>query len=56
MAESGNTDERITISSDDARGARGPKAGTVGDTLLPMLIGMIVLTIVGVFVILMIVR
>ena len=48
MAESENNDARITITAEDARGARGPKDGTVGDTLLPMLIGMIVLTIVAV--------
>ncbi len=41
-------DEAIVISADDARGAKGPEAGTAGDTLLPMLITMLVLTIVGV--------
>jgi hypothetical protein len=55
MAEPRNNDERITITADDARGSLGPNRGTVGDTLLPMLIGMIVLTIVGVFVVLMVI-
>lgn len=38
----------IVISATDARGAGGSRSGTVGDTLLPMLIGVIVLTVIGV--------
>lgn len=38
---------RIAISSDDARGALGPEEITVGDTLLPMLTGLILLTVIG---------
>lgn len=38
----------IIISENDARGARGPQAGSRGDTLVPMLIGAVVLTIIGV--------
>ena len=56
MAESRNNDERTTImasDASDARGAEGPKYGALGDTLLPMLIGAIALTIVGVFVVFM---
>lgn len=41
-------DERIVISVDDARGAEGPRSGTLGDTLLPMLIGVVTLTLIGV--------
>jgi hypothetical protein len=48
-------DEQITISTNDARGAEGPKSGTVGDTLLPMLIGLIVGTIVCVGIVMMVV-
>lgn len=47
MDERKRTDA-IIISADDARGARGPEKGTAGDTLLPMLITMIVLTALGV--------
>ncbi len=39
---------QITISSDAARGAQGSEEITIGDTLLPMLIGLIVLTVIGV--------
>ena len=53
MAESRNNDERTTIVASDARGAEGPKYGALGDTLLPMLIGAIALTIVDVFVVFM---
>jgi hypothetical protein len=49
-------DEQITISANDARGSLGAKSGTLGDTLLPMLIGMIVLTIVGIFIAFMVIR
>lgn len=38
----------IVISANDARGARGPEEGTLGDTLLPMLIVLIVFTVLGV--------
>jgi hypothetical protein len=41
-------EKQIVISADDARGAGGPRSGTIGDTLLPMLIGVIVLTALGV--------
>ena len=53
MAVSKNDHEPIVISANDARGALGPKDGTWGDTLLPMLIGVIVLSVVGIFVVAM---
>ena len=55
MTEANNDDEQIIISSDDARGGLGAEEGTSGDTLLPMLIGGLVLTVVGVIVVWMIV-
>lgn len=55
MAELQKIDEPPAISANDARGARGPRDGTLGDTLLPMLIGTIVLTIIGVFAVILIV-
>lgn len=41
---------QVIISSADARGGDGPESGTVGDTLVPMLIGVLGLTFVGVIV------
>jgi hypothetical protein len=38
----------FVISEDDARGASAPEEGTLGDTLLPMLITLIVCTALGV--------
>lgn len=46
----------IVISADDARGANGPDKGTVGDTLLPMLISLIVFTALGVSIVAYLVR
>jgi len=37
-----------SISSDDARGSLGPEEGSQGDTLLPMLIGALVLSVLGI--------
>ncbi len=39
---------RTVISANAARGAKGPEEGTVGDTLLPMLIALILFTAIGV--------
>lgn len=55
MVEPKIIDEQITISATDARGALGPKSGTAGDTLLPMLFGLVGFTIVGVFIVVMVV-
>jgi hypothetical protein len=41
-------DDPIVISEDDARGAEGPKDGSVGDTLMPMLAWGLGLTTIGV--------
>ena len=51
MIDPAAAEEPIVISVDDARGAEGPRSGTVSDTLLPMLIWVIVLTAVGVAVV-----
>ena len=55
MTEVKNEDEQKVISTDDARGALSPEEVTAGDTLLPMLIGGLVLTILGIIVVLLIV-
>lgn len=44
----------VIISEDDARGALAPEEGTVGDTLLPMLIAGIGLAVIGAIVVLMV--
>ena len=46
MAEPANDDRQIVISADDARGAEDARSGSVGDTLMPMLIAVVVLTLV----------
>jgi hypothetical protein len=48
MDDHKNADKPTVISPEDARGALGPKAGTIGDTLLPTLIGVIVLSVIAV--------
>lgn len=48
-------DAPIVISADDARGAKEPESGNFGATLLPMLIGLIVLTVIGVSIVLFVV-
>ena len=40
--------KQIIISADDARGAAGAEEGSKGDTLVPMLITLIALTVLGV--------
>lgn len=40
-------DPPVVIATNDARGARGPGETSRGDTLLPMLIGGLLLCIVG---------
>jgi hypothetical protein len=37
-----------SISSDDARGSLSPEEGSRGDTLLPMLVGALVLIVLGI--------
>jgi hypothetical protein len=39
---------RVIVSSVDARGGEGPEAGTIGDTLVPMLVSLLGLTVLGV--------
>jgi hypothetical protein len=39
---------QIVISADDARGAKGPEVVARGDTLLPMLVALISLTVLAV--------
>jgi len=48
MIEQNNDKKNIVVSADAARGAGGPRSGTFGDTLLPMLFWVIVLTAIGV--------
>jgi hypothetical protein len=48
MTELDNKDSPTIISSEDARGALGGKSVTLGDTLLPMLIGGLVLALISV--------
>lgn len=43
------------ISSDHARGGLGPDEGSSGDTLLPMLIGALVLIVIGIGAVLLLV-
>lgn len=47
MADLEETTKSIIISSDDARGALGPAETSLGDTLLPMLIGGLALIVVA---------
>lgn len=51
MVNPTRAEKQVVISSEDARGAGGPRSGTLGDTLLPMLIGVIALTVIGVAVV-----
>ena len=46
-------DESVTITADEARDALSPGETSFGDTLVPMLIGSLVLTVVGVIVVMM---
>jgi hypothetical protein len=39
---------QVVVSAADARGGEGPESGTIGDTLVPMLISVLGLTLVGV--------
>lgn len=48
MDNADNDQKPIVISSADARGGQDPEEGNSGDTLLPMLIGGLVLIAVGV--------
>ena len=41
----------VIITTDDARGALGPSETSRGDTLLPMLIGGLVLCVIGLLVV-----
>jgi len=43
-----DSDPAPTISSDDARGSLSPEEGSRGDTLLPMLVGALVLIVLGI--------
>ena len=46
-------DEPVTMTVDEARGALSSNETSFGDTLIPMLIGGLVLTVVGVIVVMM---
>ena len=47
MPDPAPSDPPVIIKTDDARGALGPRETSWGDTLLPMLIGGLILCIVG---------
>lgn len=51
MAELEKNAKPITISTDDARGALGPRETSRGDTLMPMLVGGLILIVVGMVVV-----
>lgn len=54
MIDSDNSDdEPVTMTVDEARGALSPNEASFGDTLIPMLIGGLVLTVVGVILVMM---
>ncbi len=55
MTEPNIEHEQIVISTDDARGAQDRGRVTAGDTLLPMLIGGLVLIVVAFIVVMAIV-
>jgi hypothetical protein len=51
MVDPKNSDEPATVTADAARGALSPGESSSGDTLLPMLIGGLVLIVVAVIVV-----
>lgn len=54
MIDSDNSDdEPVSVTVDEVRGALSPNETSFGDTLVPMLIGGLVLTVVGVIVVMM---
>lgn len=50
MADPEERPKPVTVTSDGARGALGPGETSRGDTLVPMLIGSLVLIVIGVIV------
>jgi hypothetical protein len=50
-----DSDPAPTISSDHARGSLSPEEGSRGDTLLPMLVGGLVLIVLGIGVVFLVV-
>jgi hypothetical protein len=51
MTHSVNDNEPIVISEEDAKGGEVTKRGNFEDSLVPMLVGVIVLTVIGVSVV-----
>ena len=51
MADLEERGKSVIITTDDARGARGPSEISRGGTLLPMLIGGLVLIVIGLVVV-----
>lgn len=47
MPDKTTEDEPVVISSEDARGGEVLKRGNFGDTLVPVLIGAVVLSVIG---------
>lgn len=47
MPDNDNEEEPVIISSEDARGGEVLRRGNFGDTLVPVLIGAVVLSVIG---------
>lgn len=56
MADPKERGKPVIITTDDARGALGPSETSRGDTLLPMLIGGIVLIVIALIVVMAVIR
>lgn len=55
MADFEKRPKPVTVTTDDARGSLGPGETSRGDTLVPMLIGGLVLIVIGLIVVAIIV-
>lgn len=55
MADIEKHTDPVIVAADDARGALGPTETSRGDTLVPMLIGGLVLIVIGIVVVLLVV-
>ena len=53
MADLETSAKPVITTSDDARGALGPEKTSRGDTLVPMLVGGLVLVVIGMIVVMM---
>ena len=53
MIDSKSSNDPVKITADEERGALSPGETSFGDTLVPMLVGGLVLTVVGLIVVMM---